>query len=223
MKLKAIYGLIAVSILIFTGLLGCETSGQRNRYKPESDEIAPLVDPKYSLAADRQRFDELRKNIPAEKKAANDDQALILQLTSDVKRNPSEVRGVFDQMMRKKRDLIDRDLRREREDFNKVERKAREAFLREQASAREPSKTKKMNKEQRSDFFKEQDLKRKDFFSDEREKRGDFESQAREKRKNFEDYARGKTNEFNAEMRSFQKRFDDNKKKEAQKKDAKTP
>lgn len=193
--------------------LSCRNPESKNQYQSPAGLNPPAVDPKYSLAADRQAVEDLRQNIPAQRKAENDEEALMLQLFSDVKRNPMDIRSTFDQMLRKKRELFDRDMNRERDQFNWAERKSRDEFLKSQSKERERiTQNKSLGKEERAEFFKDQDTRRREFFADERDKRNDFESQIREKRKNFEDYTRAKTNEFNAEMRAFQKKHDEAKK-----------
>lgn len=185
---------------------GCQsTPSDQNRYKP-TDEKPPLVDAKYSLSADREKLEELRREVPEPVKQANDEEAVILQLLQDTKREPSEIRRTFDQMLRRKREQMDRDLKRERDEFGRAEKSARDAFLKEQSRARDANKGRKLSREETKSFFDGQDAARREFFATERDKRQDFESQIREKRRNFEDYARGKTNEFNAEIRAFEKR-----------------
>lgn len=55
----------------------------------------PLVDDKYSLKADREAMEALRKNIPAEKKAANDEKAFMDEMMSDLSKSPMDVVVVF--------------------------------------------------------------------------------------------------------------------------------
>lgn len=195
--------------------VSCRSTSDKNRYKP-TEETKPLVDAKYSLAADRQQLEALRAEVPEEKKQVNDEEAFILQMFSEVKREPGQIRQTFDQLMRKKRELMDRDLKKERELFSRSEKTSRDDFLNSQSRERNRIKNKKLSRDEVKFFYDEQDQKRKDFYANEREKRQDFESQVFEKRKNFEDYARGKTNEFNAEFRAYQKNFDDQKKAKAQ-------
>lgn len=184
---------------------GCQSTSDQNRYKP-TDEKPPLVDAKYSLTADRDQLEQLRGQVPTETKQANDEEALILQLFQDTKREPSEIRRTFDQMVRKKRETMDRDIKKERDDFGRTEKAARDQFLKDQSRARDLNRSKKLSRDETKIFFDDQDAARREFFANERDKRQDFESQIREKRKNFEDYGRAKTNEFNSEMRSFEKR-----------------
>lgn len=202
------------TIAFFSALVGCATKPAPNRY--ESPENRPLVDEKYSLAADRSKLEELRKEIPQEIKNKNDQEAVIKHLVQEVKRPPHEIRSIFAEMVSKKRQEFDRDMTKEREKFNSEEKVRRDGFLDKQTSARESFNRGKKTKQERDTFFSDQDKSRKTFFADEREKRNDFESQVRERRKNFEDHIRSKSNEFNSELREYQKKYDDMKKAEAE-------
>lgn len=199
--------------LITLLLFACVQKPPANRYG--NDKNRPLVDGKYSLAADREKLDELRKDVPADIKNKNDQEALVKFLTAEVKRPPADIRSVFNEMVQKKRQDFDRDMTKEREKFNQDEKTRRSGFLDRQSDARNSFNRSKSTKPVRDSFFAEQDSARKNFFADEREKRNDFESQVRERRKNFEDHIRSKTNEFTQEMRIYQKKYDDMKKAEA--------
>lgn len=198
--------------------LGCSSvENRRNIYSP-ADDKKPLVDEKYSISADRKKFEEMREQIPTQKKNENDESALILQLTGEVKKSPSDVRSEFDKIVRKKREVLEKDLTKERDLFTKKEKKERDAFLRQQANTRDAFVKEKHPSPERSEFFKESESRRLDYFANERERRSDFESDMRDKRKNFEDYIREKNNEFNQEHRSYTKRFDEMKKQEREQK-----
>lgn len=194
--------------LVLLGTIACGSSQKPDNTYKTGDE-RPIVDDKYSLTADRKALEEVRGQVPPEKKKENDELAFILGLMSEVKRPPSEIRSQFDSVLRKKREVFDTDLKKERETFTKEERKKREEFLKSQQKARDEKKNVKMSREERNEFFKELDGKRNEFFSVEREKRNDFESDVRERRKNFEDYARQKQNEFTQELRAYSKRYED--------------
>ncbi len=208
-------------ILLFAIFLGACTSSQTapsNAYRSNSDD-RPLVDDKYSLQADRKAMDEMRAQVPADRKRENDELALMLGV-NETKKTPADVRNQFDTLLRKKRSLFDKDITKERETFTKDERKKREQFLKEQRDQREVYGREKHSREDRTEFFKELDEKRSEFFSTERDKRNDFESDVRERRKSFEDYVREKQNEFNQEHRAYTKRYDDMKKQEREKQKA---
>lgn len=187
-------------------ILGCQVSSKHG--ETNSGENAPLVDEKYSLTADRKELEELRKNIPAEKKKENDELALLNQFFADPKKSPSEIRSKFDDLLRKKRELFQKDMTRDRENYVKEEKKRRDDFNKEQEDQKKEFGRKKVDREERSEFYNDLDGKRKDFYSNERSKRDDFEENMRDKRKNFDDYAREKSNEFNQELRAFTQRRD---------------
>lgn len=205
--------------IIFLSLLSlvltaCQ-SGEKssNQYK-SAEEAAerPLVDSKYSLAADRQAMEEYRTQVPETKKQENDELAMALGWTQNLDKQPSKIREQFNSLLKKKRAAIDKDLKKEREQFNKEERKKRDDFLKQQKDEREAFKKHKSTREESQSFFKDQSDRRNEFFANERERRNDFESDVRERRKNFEDYAREKTNTFNQDLRDYQKRYDEAKK-----------
>lgn len=200
-------------ILIFLGLLGCASSSEKgsNQYQ-SADGDRPLVDAKYSLAADREALNEMRSQVPEDKKKQNDEMAYLLGLFANPEKSPSEIRQQFDTLVRKKRGQFDKDITRERENFNKSERKKREDFLKEQKQVRDDFNKTKQDRDKKSDFYRDQDQKRSEYFADERDRRNDFESDVRERRKNFEDYVREKTTEFNQEHRAFSKRQEELKK-----------
>ena len=60
------------------------TSCQLESKKPLVAE--PLVQDQYRLKEDREAFAEVRKEVPDDKKRQNDEQALILNMMSDLKR-----------------------------------------------------------------------------------------------------------------------------------------
>lgn len=206
---------IKLLILSLT-LVGCSVSRKApNEYRNKSDD-RPLVDSKYSLAADRKQFDEIRGEVPEQRRQENDELALILGMVSDtqtdLKTPPSEIRSKFDSMLRKKREQFNRDMKKEREAFTKEERKKRDTFLKEQQEARGVFNREKHPRDRKNEFYKELDAKRSEYFSVERERRADYESDVRERRKSFEDYTREKTGQFQQELKAYQKRYDEAKK-----------
>jgi hypothetical protein len=178
----------------------------------ESTVDAPLVEGKYKLSADREALQEIREQIPEDKRQENDEIAYSLQWMGEVKRPPGEVREKFNSGVSKKRALFQKDMQTRRETFVKKERKDREEFQRELETSRKAFSSKKPGSEERKRFYDEHDTKRKDFYSSQRERRDAFEADIRDRRKNFDDYIREKTAEFNQEHRAYSKRFDDMKK-----------
>lgn len=205
-------------LMLAWSLVSCSAPERKNSYS-SGDSSRPVVDEKYSLTADRQKLDQMRAEVPPERKKENDELALILQLTGEVKKEPSDIRSKFDSLIRKKRELFDKDMKKEREVFTKKEKKERDDFLKDQAQRRENFNRQKFSKEVRDTFYKESEARRLEYFANERERRSDFESDMRDKRKNFEDYIKEKNNEFNQEYRSYSRRFEEmkRKKKEASK------
>lgn len=200
--------LIIVSFIglcfLVNGNVGCSSSS------PKEDR--PLVDEKYSLTADRKAMNDLRNQIPSEKKKENDELAFVLGLMSEVKKPPSEIRSFFDQALKKKRDLFSKDVKAEREEFTKNERKEREKFLKELSETRQAYQRGKHSHGERSEFYRDLDARRSEYFSRERDRRNDFESNITERRKNFDDYTREKTHEFNQDHRAYVKRYEEWKK-----------
>lgn len=169
-----------------------------------------MVDDKYSLKADREALEALRKNIPAEVKKDNDEKAFMDDMMSDLSKNPSDVRGKFQSIINKKRELFNKDMTKKREDFSKAQSKEREAFSKDQGEQRKDFTKKKTSSSERTDFYEELEGKRKDFYSAQKEKRDSFEEDVRDKRKNFDDYIRAKTDEFNQLHRDYSKRYEEN-------------
>lgn len=203
--------------VLVLGLMACSSRQvSENSYRSAADD-RPLVDDKYSLQADRKAFDEIRSQVPNDKKRENDELALTLSLMNEVKKSPSEIRNQFDSLLRKKRQQFSKDLAKEREIFTKEERQKRQAFLKSQQEERDAFRNVKTDRETKNSFYKSLDEKRSEFTSVERDRRADFESDVRERRKNFEDYAREKQNEFNQELRSYRKRYEEYKKIQSQK------
>lgn len=218
MKKSASFLALFLACSLALGLAACASKSQpENTYRPPGED-RPLVDDKYSLQADRKAFDEMRSQVPPDKKRENDELALILGMMAETKRPPSEIRNQFDSVLRKKRQQFDKDMTKEREIFTKEERKKREAFLKAQQDERSAFTRQKTDRETKNRFYKELDEKRSEFMSVERDRRADFESDVRERRKSFEDYIREKQNEFNQEHRAYTKRYEEHKKAEAQSK-----
>ena len=180
-----------------------------------------LVDDKYSLKADREAFDKLRKDIPADVRKENDEKAFMDGLlTSDFSRTPSEVRSKFSSIIGKKRELFQKDMTKQRETFSNDQRKAREEYSKNAAEKRKEFAKAKTTSDERTEFFKNLEAQRKNFYEAQNEKRNEFEANARDKRKDFDDYIRSKTDEFNQLHRDYTKRYEENKKAVADQKKA---
>lgn len=175
----------------------------------------PLVQDKYSLAADREALSNLRKEIPEEIQKENDEKAFMDQMMLSTSSSPTEVRNKFSRILNKKRELFNKDMNRARQEFNNKSKKDQEEFIKIQQEQRKSLSRKKVDSDARKEFYDSLDLKRKDFFSEQKEKRDVFEENIREQRKNFDDYVRAKTDEFNQLHRDYSKRFEEAKKLKA--------
>ena len=180
--------------------VSCATAGDSSSDK-NSDR--PLVQPEYRLQEDRKAFDEVRSQVPEDKKIENDELAYIEKLFENPLEQPSKIRDRFSKLLSKKRDKFSKDMTKQRETFVKQERKDRDQFTKDIEAKRNDFKKKKTTADERKDFFADMELKRKDFYADQREKRDEFEAQMRDDRKNFEDYAHDKSNDFNARLKDF--------------------
>lgn len=207
-----------VALFISLGLVSCGTLISEESSRPEdqvsnqyrsSDENRPLVNDKYILKSDRQKLDELRKDIPQDKKNENDEQALFAQYFSEVKKEPSYIREQFSKLLSKKREVFDKDLRKERDQFSKKEQKDREEFLKSQDRQRKEFSKEKKTREESNEFYKILNDKRNEYFSNARERRDDFEADVRDRRKNFEDHVREKQNDFNQQMKDYTAKYNE--------------
>lgn len=196
-----------ISPVLRRALLTLVVLGSVNSYAQTS-----LVDENYSLKADREAFEELRKNIPEGQKKENDEKAFMDQLVSDLTRPPAEVRNKFQSIVTKKRNLFSKDMTKAREDFSKKQKDERSDFTDKQKNSREDFAKKKVDSKERSAFYDKLEAARKDFYTDQREKSDEFNEDIRERRKNFDDYMRARTDEFNEVHRDYTKRFEENKK-----------
>lgn len=200
MKLRRVnYALVGACLFLLTS---CQTENKK------SFADTPIVQDQYRLKEDREAFAELRKELPDDKKGQNDEKALILNMMSDLKHSPTEIREKFDSLVIKKRDLFQKDMDKHREEYVKKERKDRENFTKMVEFDRKKFIENKHSSDEKSEFFADQDTRRQDFYSDQREKRDEFEANVRDQRKNFDDYIRAKTMEFNQEHRAYSKRYE---------------
>lgn len=179
-------------------------------YAQNSESNPVLVDEKYSLKKDREAFEQLRKEIPANVRAENDEKALMDNLMSDLNVPPSEVRSRFSSLLSKKRDTFQKDMTKKREEFSGTLTKEREAFSEDQSQKRKVLSGRKMTSEEKSSAYEQLENRRKDFYSRQQERRDEFEDQVREQRKNFEDYVKSKQDEFNQRHTDYTVRYQEN-------------
>lgn len=199
-------------VSLYTGLLSCQINSPRDELKnsdgvdqkPKQTIEPGKVDPKYSIAADRKKFDELRADMPEAQKVVNDERALFSEWMADLKNEPSWVRDKFDSLVRRKREEFNKDIALVREKYGREEKKSRDAFTKELEAEREDLKGTVLEREQRQIRFNALEQKRRDYYSNERELRDQFEAEIRSSRKDFEDYIKRRTDEFNAEYKVYQ-------------------
>lgn len=207
--------------LVLTGLMGCATGTKLSDIKkrpPEAPELkAPSLVPEplsaeTSLSEDRNELDELRKNIPEEKRRDNDELKEILFFTGELKDPPHRVRDRFNQITRRLREKHRKEVSRIRTQFNKDEKSYRDQFYKKLKDERDEFLEKKVTREKRQKFFDEQDSKRREFQSDERDRRHQFTADLKMKEDDFNQSLRDKTNEFNQEYKNYVQRYTEHQK-----------
>lgn len=171
----------------------------------------PRKDERYSLAEDRAKFEELRKDIPVEAKSRNDEKALYMEWMASYEREPSDIRSKFSALVMKKRENFNKDMNKIRDEYNKEETKKKDIFNKKLAEEREEIKDEK-NREKRTELYSDIDTKRKDFYAQLREDRESFESDYRQKRKDFEEYVKEKSDDFYAVLKEYTVKFNELKK-----------
>ena len=114
------------------------------------------IDPKYSIAADREALSDLRSQIPEDKKVQNDEKALYAQWMSDYKYSPDQVRDKFNNIVRKKRDLFNKDIDKSRESFSKNEKKSRDESMEKLKDEREEFLARTKDTMKRHEFTNDQ-------------------------------------------------------------------
>lgn len=172
-----------------------------------------------SLKEDRSSVEQYRQNVPAEKKQENDELALLLNLTGELKEKPERIRERFQTVSRKKRDEFRKKSKKLRDDFTREEAKTRDEFLRKMKNEREDFKKTKVDRQANAEFYNEQERNRREFQADQKDKRQEFESAMRAKSTEFDEYMREKTRDFNEQIRLYSQRYQDKLKEEKQKKD----
>lgn len=204
-----------VAIFIFAtalaGLSSCQINSPREELnaadaaegKPKVTAEPGNIDPKYSIASDRKKFDELRAEMPEPQKVSNDERALFSEWMSEVTIEPMAVREKFDTVVRRKREDFNKDITKVRENYGREEKKSRDAFSKELEVQREELKGTVLNREDRQTKFSELEQKRRDYYANEREQRDQFEAEIRTSRKDFEDYIKRRTDEFNSEYKVY--------------------
>jgi hypothetical protein len=177
--------------------------------------VGTSPDQELRIAQDRSHLEQLRENIPPERRLENDEKAFDLNLLSNLSRNPEEIRSVFDREMRKKREKFQKAIDQERKLFSQTEKSQRQDFLKALEKERRSFSKSRNSSEERSEFQREQNDRRRDFFAKERENRADFESDLRARRKDFDDAMKARQSGFYQELRAFSQRAKDARKMNA--------
>ncbi len=187
---------IILTSVLGSFFLGCSSS---TKQPTGSDEI--------SLKADRSSLDELRKDIPEEKRKENDELALILQVMNAKDKKPFEIREKFNSIMRKKREEFSKSQRRIREDFSRRERDEREKFSKEQKETSDRFYRHKPSSEERRNFSQDHSSRQQKYYADSRERRQAFEEDMRSKEKDFSALVTEKNKEFEEHFKGYQKEY----------------
>ena len=193
--------------LVTFSLVSCKSGNPRADREADRKNIQDTLSEEMSLKADRDHLAELRKDIPAETKKANDELALFLGMMKQGTEQPNLVRERFQVLVQKKRQSFREKTVKLRDDFRSAETKRREKFLGEQKSKRDSFTRSKRDHKESREFFSQQDKDRQAFFADERDRRQNFESEMRAQSKDFESYMRERTNEFNEQFRIYSKKL----------------
>lgn len=164
--------------------------------------------PEVSLKSDQEQLEDLRAQIPEEKRHENDELAVIMAMVVDTefKERPENIRIRFDRLMHQRREDFRKDNERSRSDYSEKERNKREKFLSDQKADREKFKKKKRTPKVAQKYYQEQDVKRRDYFADERDNRKRFESEYRQKTSDFNFRITDWKRKFEEEFRAYQKR-----------------
>lgn len=175
----------------------------------ESDSNSNETKQELSLKNDSEEVARLRKNVPAEKKAENDDLRDILSLLGEVKKAPNEHREKFESRMRAIREKQRIAHQRQRDAFNKEERRSREHFLEELKVERDRFFRSKHDADEKRDFTTKQNDARQEYFADEKDKRRDFESDVRQKMNDQTAFYKEKSDEFYKELKIYTTKYNE--------------
>lgn len=208
-------------LVIILMLSGCalktkeRSQGASSELDANSEEV--------SFLSDNKEIEELRKNIPEQKKADNDLLRETLMLLGTVEKPPHKHREHFDNLIRRIRNDHQKKMRKAREDYSRKEKNAREDFLRKLKEEREDFNSDKPDRLKRERFIQEQERRRRDFTANERDKRQQFDGDMRQKESDFSALMRDRTNEFYRELKLYEKRYTEWKRAEELKKSKPEP
>jgi hypothetical protein len=195
-------------------IAGCASSAVDNRESISDDRlrVRQALGAEISLRGDRHKLDNLRKDEPEDKKAANDELAFFLTETQDSKQEPSAIRSRFQNLVQKKRSRFNSIVDRLHKDYEVDETKRKDDFNDAQTDRRKEAKQKKLAPDKSRELFSQLERDRADFYAAERDRRKDFEDEIHNQTKDFNDYMKERTDEFNEQMRLYTKQFEEAKK-----------
>ncbi|NCN40083.1 DUF1682 domain-containing protein [bacterium] len=202
----SIYFCLALSCFLLQ--FGCahRESADEDVFEQDREKISEVLSSEVSLAKDRSSLDELRKDIPEDKRVENDEEAWISPLLGDPSVDPNRYRQKYQYAIRKKRDDFRKKVRKLRDDFTKEERKNRKDFLKVAKEKRSKLNPKELERKELNEKYRELDSERREFFSEQRERRKNFESELNAQSKDFNMEMREKQKAFNDQLREYSKR-----------------
>jgi len=193
---------------------GCTSVHEHNswdRNSPDSGEV--------SVKEDQDKLNEMRKDIPEEKKKTNDRLGEMLKRWKDDRMAPERLRDKFSDEIRKQRTEIEKRHKREREDFTRGQQDSRKAFQEKQKDAREDFLSSKPKSEKREQFISRQGEDRDRFNSDAHDARDEFEERIKDERKEFESDISDRWSEFRSEYPEYVKAYNEAKTAEQKKRE----
>lgn len=194
-----------LSLMLFF-VIGCATFKPTDQRAVDRANIKSELQDEMSLKADREKLEELRKDIPQETQKKNDELALYLDLMNKGTESPQAVRDRFFYMVQKRRTTFREKVQRLREDFRKDETQRREKNLAAQKSKRDSFLKRKTDAKATREFFAEQERERQRFVADERDRRQSFEAELNAQSKDFDSYMRERQKEFDEQFRLYSKK-----------------
>ncbi len=114
-----------------------------------------------SLADDRDAIEDLRKTIPEERRRENDELREILNLTAEVKEQPSYIREKFNRSVQRVSEQHRRQISKERSEFNKKENEKREQFKGLSKERKKDFQKSKNSREESKEFYENEDQARR--------------------------------------------------------------
>lgn len=195
-------------LLIFAFLIsGCASYRENSKIREDRKKVDKELTSEVSLKQDRSELETLRSEIPQDKKQSNDELALFLNLTNEVKDPPGKIRERFQNLIQKKREVFRRKVEKVRENYKKDELKRKDEFNADQRKKREAFKLRKLSAERTKEFFDQQEQNRRDFYSREQDRRKDFEDQIDQHSKDFNAYMKERMDSFIEQMRIYETRY----------------